>query len=83
MWAWFLTTRPGRYVVAGLAIAAAIALAALKLISTGRQQERARQQADTLEAIKARRSSDEKVDGLGPDRVRGELGKWVRDEAKR
>lgn len=79
MWAWFITTRPGRYVVAGLAIAAALGLAALKLISTGRQQERARQATDTIEAMKARRTSDEKVDGLGPDAMRSELGKWVRD----
>jgi hypothetical protein len=82
MWAWLLTTKLGRYVVAGLAIAAALGLAALKLISTGRQQERARQQSDTLEAIKARRSSDEKVDGLGPDDVRDGISKWMRDGKK-
>ncbi len=79
MIAWFLGTRLGRYVSVGLAIAAAAALAALKLISTGRQQERARQATDTIEAMKARRTSDEKVDGLGPDAVRGELDRWMRD----
>lgn len=79
LWAWLLTTRPGRHLAAGLAIAAALGLAILKAISTGRSQERARQQADSLEAIRNRRSSDEKVDGLGPDSVREQLGKWVRD----
>jgi hypothetical protein len=77
--AWFLTTRVGRYLAIGLAVASALGLAALKLISAGRSQERARQQADNLNAIRNRRSSDEKVDGLGPDAVGRELGKWVRD----
>lgn len=79
MWAWFITTKLGRYVVAGVAIAAAIAFAVLKLISAGRQQERARQQSETLEAIKARRTNDEKVDGLRPDAVRSQLDDWMRD----
>lgn len=79
MIAWFLTTRIGRYLAIGAAFAATIGLALLKAISTGRQQERARQQASTLEAMKARRTSDEKVDGLGPDAVRDGISKWMRD----
>ncbi|WEK50297.1 MAG: hypothetical protein P0Y66_22080 [Candidatus Kaistia colombiensis] len=79
MIAWLLATRAGRYLAIGLAIAAALGLAALKLIATGRSQERARQQADTLTAIRNRKTSDEKVDGLGPDALDRELGKWMRD----
>lgn len=79
MIAWFLATPAGHACAAGLAIAAALGLAALKLVSVGRQQERARQQTDSLDAIRTRRSSDEKVDGLGPDAVERDLGKWVRD----
>jgi hypothetical protein len=79
MIAWFLATRIGRYCAIGAAIAAALGLAILKAISLGKQQERSRQQADTLEAIRNRNTSDEKVDGLGPDAVRRGVNEWVRD----
>ncbi|WP_040878126.1 hypothetical protein [Kaistia granuli] len=65
-----------------MAIVAGLGLAALKLISVGKQQERSRQQANDLTAIRNRNTSDEKVDGLGPDSMRDKLGEWVRDRSR-
>lgn len=79
MWAWFLTTKAGRYCVAGAAIALAIFAVVLRLLAMGRAQEKATQTQARLKAISQKRTSDEKVDGLGPAAVGRELDKWMRD----
>jgi len=78
-WAWFLATRVGRYAAGVLAIGAIVAVALLKAFAAGRAQQQASQASDKLKAISKKRTSDEKVDELGGDAVRGELDKWLRD----
>jgi hypothetical protein len=80
MIAWFLGSRVGRYIVAGLAVAAAVAVAALKLISAGREQERAARTIGKLTAISRKKTSDEKVDAMGAGDRKRELDGWLRDD---
>lgn len=78
-WAWLLATRVGRYAAGALAIGAIVGVALLKAFAAGRAQQQASQAADKLKAISKRKTSDEKVDGLEPHVVRGELDRWLRD----
>jgi len=77
--AWFFTTRAGRFLAAGGALALMLAGFALKLLAMGRAQERASQTASKLKAISKRRGSDAEVDQLGAADVDDRLARWMRD----
>jgi len=79
VWAWFLSTRVGRYAAGVLAISAIVGVVLLKAFAAGRAQEQARQTAGKLKAISKRRTSDAEVDQLGAADVDDRLSRWMRD----
>jgi len=79
MTAWFFTTRVGRYVAAGGALALLLTAVALKLVAMGRAQEQTKQVRGKLKAISKRRTSDAEVDQLGAADVDDRLSRWMRD----
>lgn len=83
LWAWFLGTRVGRYVSVGLAIAAIVGFAILRVLAMGRAQQRASDTADRLKAISSKRGSDDEVDRMDAGARRRELDDWMRDKPKR
>jgi hypothetical protein len=79
IWTWLVTSRAGRAVAAGCAIALAIGLALLKAFSAGKQVERAKQDRASLENMRKRQETDEEVRSLPADERRRRLSDWVSD----
>lgn len=65
-----------------LGIVLAAGAIVLRLLSAGRAQERARQDAQSLDNLRSRQETDRDVANLDDARLRGRLGRWVRDDAK-
>ncbi|MDR6952660.1 hypothetical protein J2X65_002019 [Ancylobacter sp. 3268] len=74
------TTRIGQSIlwIGGLALAA-WALAA-SLVAAGRSQERARQDAQSLDNLRTRQETDHEISSLGDDAARQRLRRWMRDD---
>jgi hypothetical protein len=63
-----------------LAAIAAILAAFFKGRSDGRKAERDAQIAARLRSIQTRKGTDDEVDALGPDALRNEHARWLRDK---
>lgn len=77
---WFTTSKVGRAVAAGLAIAAAIGIAVLKVFNAGKATERAKQDRQSIDNFKKRQDTDADINGLGHADVDERLSRWVRDD---
>lgn len=71
------------WLLAAGAVILGILGAALKLISIGREQERAKDDAARLDAIRIRKETDREVDDLAPADVDRRLDEWMRDRPPR
>lgn len=80
---WFLTSKVGRMLAAGFAIAVAIGIAVLKVFNAGKGAERARQDRQSLENLRSRARTDDEVHGRSDDALERDLSHWVRDDEKR
>lgn len=78
--AWFATSKIGRAIAAGAAIALAIGLAVLKVFSAGKAAERAAQDHRSLDNMRERQATDADVEGLGHADVDQRMSRWMRDE---
>lgn len=79
-WTWIVTSRVGRAVAAGGAIALAIALALLKGFTAGKNAERARQDRASLENMRKRQQTDDEIRSLPAGERRNRLSGWVSDD---
>ena len=74
--AWFATSRVGQAIAAGFAIAAAIGVAVLKVFSAGKAAERAKQDAEALDATRTRARINDEIKSLPiPERAK-RLKEW-------
>ncbi|MGL5166654.1 MAG: hypothetical protein ACRC9K_12280 [Afipia sp.] len=73
---WFATSKTGQYIAAGLALAAAIGVAVLKVFNSGKAAERAKQDRQSLENLRERAATNDEIHSLGPDDVRDRLDRW-------
>jgi hypothetical protein len=75
---WFATSKAGRAIAAGAALALAISLALLKAFSAGKESERIAQDRQSLDNIRERQATDAEVEGLGHADVDQHLDRWMR-----
>lgn len=80
--AWFATSRVGQALAAGLAIAAAIGVAVLKVFSAGKAAERSRQDHQSLENLQQRAKENDEVRTLSGDDLRQRLNRWVSNDER-
>ena len=80
MIAWFLTTRAGRFLAAGGALALILASFALKLLAMGRAQERAKQAHKNEAAAQDRKDLENEIDALGPADLDRRASRWLSDK---
>jgi uncharacterized membrane protein YraQ (UPF0718 family) len=78
--AWFVTSKVGRAIAAGAAIALAIGIAVLKVFSAGKDAERARQDRQSLENLRSRAKTDDEVHRLSDSDLNKRLDRWVRPD---
>ena len=79
MFAWFLTSKVGRTIIAvGAAALAALGVVA-HVFNAGRRREKQKAVDNTLRHVEKKRASDEAVDRLPADARRDRLRKWSRD----
>ena len=82
MTSWFLTTRLGRYIAAGGAIATAIGLALFRAFMAGRKAEREKQIRASLENLRNRTRKNEEIGNLSEPDVDRRLDRWVSDDER-
>ena len=80
--AWFLTTRIGRAVATGLAVAGAIGVVVLRAFMAGKKAEREKQDRAALENLRNRAKKDDEVKKLDPDSRLERLNRWVSDDER-
>jgi hypothetical protein len=80
--AWFATSKVGRAIAAGAAIALAIGIAVLKIFSAGRDAERAQQDRQSLQNLRTRQETNAEIDGLGGADLDRRVDRWVRDDTQ-
>jgi len=80
MCTWFLTTKPGRYLAAGGALAFILAGFALKLLTIGRAQEKAAQAHKNEAAAQDRKDLENEIDALGPADLDRRASRWLSDK---
>lgn len=81
--AWFVTSKTGRMVAAGAALALAVGVAVLKVFSAGKNAERARQDQQSLENMRSRAGSDAEIDNLGHADLDERARRWMRNDESR
>lgn len=72
---WLLGSRTGRWIALALLLAAAAAAAAWMLVAHGEARQRARQLAQSLNALRERISTDDDLARLSPDERRRRLAR--------
>jgi hypothetical protein len=75
---WFMGSKVGRYIVAGVGIAIAVGVTLLKVFNAGKDAERDAQNRDSLENLRERAETDANVDNLGPADLDRRMDRWVR-----
>lgn len=73
---WLATSKIGQYIMAGLALAAAIGVAVLKVFNAGKAVERSKQDRQSLENLRERAKTNDEIHSLGSDDVRDRLDRW-------
>lgn len=76
---WLATSKVGRALAAGLGIAAAIGLAIAKVFSAGKAAERAKQDQQSLDALRTRAEIEDKVARMPVSDRAKQLKEWSRD----
>ncbi|MBI1201475.1 MAG: hypothetical protein GC182_03080 [Rhodopseudomonas sp.] len=77
---WFATSKAGRAIAAGAALALAIGIAVLKVFNAGKASERAAQDRASLDNMRERQATDDEVANLGPADLDRRMRRWVRDD---
>jgi len=78
MIAWFLTSRVGRWLAAGLTIAGTVSLLLIKVFSVGKKSAASAQRDAELRAVREAREVEDAVNSMTSDARRDELAKWSR-----
>lgn len=78
--AWFATSKVGRTVAAGGALALAIGVALIKAFSAGKAAQLAKEQKQALEDQRTRDKIDEDVRNTGDAELDRRVDRWVHDD---
>lgn len=80
--AWFGTSKLGRMIAAGFALAFAVGIAVLKVFSAGKASERQKQDQQSLENLRERARNDDEISTLPTDQLDSRLSRWVSPDDK-
>lgn len=74
---WLLGSKAGQYAAAIMLTIAAVALVFWQAFSKGAASEKAKQTQASLDALRARISTDDEIAKMSPDARRTELARWM------
>jgi len=78
--AWLATSKVGRAVAAGGALALAVGVAVLSVFSAGKRAERDRQNRRELEQLRSRNETDAEIQNLDRAELDRRARRWMRDD---
>lgn len=76
---WLASTRTGRVVAAAASLAVAITIALLKAFSAGKSVERAKQDRASLDNLRDRQRTEDRIDTMPIHERQERLNQWSKD----